>query len=213
MQKPRKNFLSQSVQELLKPQSSSVQRREILEHKRVENRRKESMLHEEEITMLETRKQAREKVKKKKDDHSKEVKLMAEDLRKNLSEQDINAMIKNNRKYYQKIEMGQQPSWRHKMFNYPTNKSKNERHLLTKLIAAPFSDIQQEQIFNELQKMGLPNKDMQLKMALISNWYYYLNGLSVFIKSSFIFPRKRLQKVTLWIKEAWIRKILVQNLV
>ena len=161
--KPRKNFLSQSVQELLKPQSSSVQRREILEHKRVENRRKESMLHEEEITMLETRKQAREKVKKKKDDHSKEVKLMAEDLRKNLSEQDINAMIKNNRKYYQKIEMGQQPSWRHKMFNYPTNKSKNERHLMTKLIAAPFSDTQQDQIFNQLQKIWLPNREMQLK--------------------------------------------------
>ena len=102
--------MSESVQELLKPQSSSVQRKEILEHKRVENRRKESMLHEEEMTMLETRKQAREKVQKKKDDHSKEVKLMAEDLRKNLSEKDINAMIKNNIKFYQKIEMGQQPS-------------------------------------------------------------------------------------------------------
>ena len=34
---------------------------------------------------------------------------------------------------------------------------------MTKLIAAPFSDTQQDQIFNELQKIWLPNKEMQLK--------------------------------------------------
>ena len=60
------------------------------------------------------------------------------------------------------------------MYIYPTNKNKNERHLMTKMIAAPFSDIQQDQIFNELKKIWLPNKEMQLKMAVILNWYFYL---------------------------------------
>ena len=94
--------MSESLQELLKPPSPSAQRREILEHERVERRRKESMLHEEYITKLEKRREAREKLKKKKNEHSKEVQLMAENLRKNLSEKDIKAMIKNNVKYYKK---------------------------------------------------------------------------------------------------------------
>ena len=49
------------------------------------------------------------------------------------------------------------------MYIYPTNKNKNERHLMTKMIAAPFSDIQQDQVFNELKKIWLPNKEMQMK--------------------------------------------------
>ena len=100
---------------------------------------------------------------KKKKEFSDELRVQNDKLRSNLTEHSVKIMFKNNLKYFKKIEMGLQKSWRHKMFHDSRNKARNDRTLYENMIAAPFSTIQQELIYREVKQVWLPNNEMQLK--------------------------------------------------
>ena len=49
------------------------------------------------------------------------------------------------------------------MYNDFENMNQNRKHLFFKMIAASFSTIQQDQIYNEIKPIWLPNQEMQMK--------------------------------------------------
>ena len=93
----------------------------------------------------------------------KEVKQMSEDLRQNMSKEIINNIFKVNLKYFRSIERGTEDSWRHRLFLSQNNKTGNQNKLFQKMIAAPFSDAQQYLVYEQVKKVWLKDKNMQIE--------------------------------------------------
>jgi hypothetical protein len=121
------------------------------------------MMHEKEMEIIAKRKEEHLENERIKEQFSKELQVLSENLRKNLDEKSIKMIIKNNMKYLKKIEIRLVKSWRNKMYNASKSQNLNRKHLLSKMIAAPFSTIQQEQIYAEIKPIWLPNQEMQMK--------------------------------------------------
>ena len=97
------------------------------------------------------------------EDENSELYRSNEALRKNLSEKDIKMIFKANLAYFKQIKSGLETSWRHKLFRNPKNKTKNETVLRQKMIAFPFSDLQQDLIYKEVKNTWLKDTKQQLK--------------------------------------------------
>ena len=74
-------------------------------------------MHEKEMEIIAKRKEEHLENERIKEQFSKELQVLSENLRKNLDEKSIKMIIKNNMKYFKKIEMGLVKSWRNKMYN------------------------------------------------------------------------------------------------
>ena len=70
-------------------------------------------------------------------------------------------IFKANLKYFERIQIGLQSSWRHKLYRSLKDKSKNIKFLRAKMIGPPFSDSQQDLIYAEVQKVWLSTSELQ----------------------------------------------------
>ena len=72
-------------------------------------------------------------------------------------------MFKNNIRYFKNLQKGLENSWRHNMFYSSQDKAQKDRFLFQNMIAAPFSTIQQDIVWNEVRNVFLKDEKMQMK--------------------------------------------------
>ena len=162
--KRKKTVLTDSIERLMKPPTENQKRKEKEEQEKHERIRLDQEAHRIEMEELEERAQQLRKKRERETEISKELQIQSKHLRENLSERDIRIMFKNNLKYFKKIEIGLEHSWRHKMYHSKEgNRNLREKYLFSKMISCPFSDEQQEIIEDEVKKVWLKNKKMQME--------------------------------------------------
>ena len=163
----RRKRVDESLDKLIAPPSPTTQRKEDEEIQRQKSFEKrmsdlDRALEEEMAWVEKSMQDHRDQIKQNKE-FSKKIKEKADNLRKNLSEETIKDIFKINLKYFKNLQKGLENSWRHDLFYQAENKAQNERLLLHNSIAAPFSDSQQEAIWNEVRKIWLQDQKMHMK--------------------------------------------------
>ena len=160
MRKRRKRpILTDSIRKLIEIPSEEEQRKEREDNQREENRRREREKEMEglqrELEELERQKKIDEENKRKKNEFAKNVEKDANNLREKMSDEEIRKIFKINLKYFQKIKNGFVQSWRHSMYHSSENKAENQRFLRSKMIGFPFSDKQQDIVYEEVRRVWL----------------------------------------------------------
>ena len=165
--KRRKRVINESLEKLIRPPSPSTQRKEDEELRRQRSFEKrlcdQERAHEEEMAVIEKSIQDHREEMRQKKELSRKIKEKADKLRKDLKEESLKRMFQINLKYFKNLQKGLVSSWRHDLFYKPENQAQNERFLLHNSITQPFSDSQQEIIFNEVRKVWLKDQKMQME--------------------------------------------------
>ena len=94
---------------------------------------------------------------------SAKVRKLADHLRENMTKTIIKKMFKNNQNYFKKVKMGLHQTWRHKLYMSSENKARNLNILRFRMVGPPFSDNQQDIIYEEVKKVWLNTRELQLK--------------------------------------------------
>ena len=150
-----------TVERLLKVPSESAQRKEREHQEKVKEFETEFRMIEKEMEDLEKKKKAMEEKRQRKEIEIIDLQIQSDNLRQNLKEKDIKKIFAVNLRYFKKIKLGLENSWRHTSYLSSKNKAKNINHLRTKMIGPPFSDIQQDQIYAEVKKVWLHTRELQ----------------------------------------------------
>lgn len=161
----RRILRSDSLLKLLEIPSLSVQNKQRAEKVRIEamehERNIEEAAHRKEMEYLENLSKQMKEKRIKQQNEIKRLQIQSEKLRQNLTQKDIKHIFKANLKYFKGIEAGFETSWRNKMYRATTKRTENETFLRSKMIASPFSDLQQDQIYEEVKKIWLKDAKMQ----------------------------------------------------
>ena len=153
---------SNSLTRLLKPPSASVQRKERNEAEKIaafeRKRKREDEEHKKEMEAFEKRKLIMDKRRKEERKEVEKLKNMANALRKELSAEMIKEIFHDNIEHFKNIEQGTEESWRYKAFK--KGGGENDKVLRFNMIGAPFSDEQQDQVWEEVKATWLKEKRM-----------------------------------------------------
>ena len=171
--KRKKRTVSKSVSDLLKPCSKDSKEEEARIQREHEERMKRIQHHEEEMAKLDAEMMSfREHLKQKR---SLADKLQVDHvrMREELTGQSIKLIIKDNIDKFKSIKLGTEYSWRHNMFFEEGNRAMKERHLLTRMIADPFSDEQLEMFYDDIRRIWLDTPEEQLQISHYINLVLY----------------------------------------
>ena len=192
----KKSVVDDEVLALIEPPSASVQRREKREARDLaefeRKRKRENLEHLKIMEDLEDQKKKdQERIAADKEEFNK-VKEMGRFLRRNLSSELIENIIDNNLQYFENISTGKEECWRFLAFK---NGSAQNGHILrNSMIADPFSDEQQDKIFDKFKSYWKPvGMDRFLDVVLLPEVFTRI--YQVFFNLPMAEARKNLRNV------------------
>ena len=115
------------------------------------------------MELVERRMEAAAKRKEEEEIISIELQIDHENIREKLSHENIKRIFKSNLNYFKRLKLGLETSWRQRMFYSPLNKAQNIVKLRSKMMGAPFSERQQDQVYKEVKQIWLKLRASQLK--------------------------------------------------
>ena len=150
-----------TLDRLLKPPSKTAQKKEFEKerhfsrvHKKINDRR---LLHEREVAKLD---EAKETSKRRKEIYEKETEeliLLGAILRKDLTADEIKKIFNDNIQFFEDVKSGIVKNWRHTLYVSPGNSSPQLR---SSMVGPPFTDIQQDIIYDLAKQVWLKDADM-----------------------------------------------------
>ena len=156
-----------TLDKLLEIPPQSVQRAEREQQEKLDafqaRRAEEADAHKQDMDRMDEGEKLRIEKQKEKELEIIEIQIQSDHLRQNLTETQIKKIFHANRKFFKNVSLGLQPAWRHRLYMSSQNKSRNITFLRTKMIGQPFSDSQQDMIYEEVKKVWLNTRDLQLK--------------------------------------------------
>ena len=150
-----------TLDKLLKLPSHSVREKEqkeeeyyaYKEKKRLQRKRK----HDDEMAKLDANMERFKKQKEVEQKETEELIQLADVLRKELTEEKIEKIMAKNLEYFEDVKTGLEKNWRHKLYVSPGN---SDPKLRSSMVGAPFTDLQQDIIFEQVKNIWLKDKDM-----------------------------------------------------
>ena len=150
------------LERILERPSASTEKKEREEAAKIaafERKRKRDIEeHETAMKALEKNRICLEKKRKGRRQEVGRIKSMAEDLRKNLSAEIIKDIFHDNIEYFKNVEQGFEKSWRYDAFK--KGGGQNDKNLQFSMIGSPFSDDQQDLVYEEVKAIWLKDKKM-----------------------------------------------------
>ena len=126
-------------------------------HKKINDRR---LLHEKEVAKLD---EAKETTKRRKEIYEKETEeliLLGAILRKDLTADEIKKIFNDNIEFFEDVKSGIVKNWRHTLYVSPGNSSPQLR---SSMVGPPFTDIQQDIIYDLAKQVWLKDADMHME--------------------------------------------------
>ena len=157
-----------TLERLLEVPSCSTQRQEIEREKyfvEVEEERKErrrlarikDIKHKKEMERL-------RKLEQDKERETEELILLADNLRKELTEEKIDEIFNENVDYFDDVKSGNVENWRHSLYISP---GLSEQRLRFSMVNPPFTDAQQDYIYEKVKQIWLRDPEMYME----NNYY------------------------------------------
>ena len=157
-----------TLERLLEVPSCSTQRQEIEREKyfvEVEEERKQrrrlakikDTKHKKEMERL-------RKLEQDKERETEELILLADNLRKELTEEKIDEIFNENVDYFDDVKSGNVENWRHSLYISP---GLSEQRLRFSMVGPPFTDAQQDYIYEKVKRIWLRDPEMYME----NNYY------------------------------------------
>ena len=150
----------EEVFKLIEPPSYSVREKDRIEALRIASFEKKRKLDDESnrkvMEAMEEESAKSKRLRMKERSEVERLQRMGAELRNGLSAENITEIFYDNLEYFMNIEHGIETSWRYTAFSAPGN----AQRLRFRQIGAPFSDAQQDKVFDLVKGIWLKGKNM-----------------------------------------------------
>ena len=169
-----------TLDRLLQLPSKSAQKKDIENEKKdakmAEKRIEETRKYEKEMAELDAKVAERVRRDAVHQEETEHLISLNNVLRKELSEGTIKEIFADNLQYFEDVKAGVEKNWRHKLYTSPGN---SDPVLRGSVVGHPFSDVQQEQIYDQAKQIWLKDMDMYME----NNFYItYVLLPTIFIR-------------------------------
>ena len=104
------------------------------------------------------------KLEQDKERETEELILLADNLRKELTEEKIDEIFNENVDYFDDVKSGNVENWRHSLYISP---GLSEQRLRFSMVGPPFTDAQQDYIYDKVKQIWLRDPEMYME----NNYY------------------------------------------